>query len=211
MDIWPTVHAERKALADDLRNLGTEDWARPSLCGNWTVRDVLAHMTSGAKLTPPAFYGKMIGSGFSFDKVQEKGVAANRGASPADTLANFESVVTSVKHPPGPRHPAQIPDRGGRDGGGLLQGLEPAHRLQESHRRAHVAGHRRELEPRHRPRGVGPHPVTGHGDDRPQAGGRRPGRRRCGHAAVALLTRLRSSPRLNRGTKMWASGPMQTA
>jgi uncharacterized protein (TIGR03083 family) len=44
----------------------------------------------------------MIGSGFSFDKVQEKGVAAQRGASPAETLANFESVLTSVKHPPGP-------------------------------------------------------------------------------------------------------------
>ena len=102
MEIWPTVHAERKALADDLRNLDTEEWARPSLCADWTVRDVLAHMASAAKLTPPAFFGRMVGSGFSFDKVQEKGVAANRGASPADTLANFESVVTSVKHPPGP-------------------------------------------------------------------------------------------------------------
>jgi hypothetical protein len=28
--------------------------------------------------------------------------AGERGASPADTLANFESVLTSVKHPPGP-------------------------------------------------------------------------------------------------------------
>jgi uncharacterized protein (TIGR03083 family) len=102
MDIWPAVHTERRALAADLRDLGTEDWGTPSLCDNWTVRDVLAHMTSAAKLTPPAFFGKMIGSGFSFDKVQEKGVAANLGASPADTLANFESVVTSVKHPPGP-------------------------------------------------------------------------------------------------------------
>jgi len=102
MDIWPTVHAERKALADDLRDLGTEDWARPSLCGNWTVRDVLAHMTSAAKLPPAGFVAKLISSGFSFDKVQEKGVAANLGASGADTLANFESVMTSVKHPPGP-------------------------------------------------------------------------------------------------------------
>jgi len=33
---------------------------------------------------------------------QEKGIAAQRGASPGDTLANFESVATSVKHPPGP-------------------------------------------------------------------------------------------------------------
>jgi uncharacterized protein (TIGR03083 family) len=102
MEIWPTVHAERKALADDLGELSTEDWGRPSLCDDWTVRDVLAHMTSAAKLTPPAFFGQMIGSGFNFDKIQEKGVAAQRGATPADTLANFESVLTSVKHPPGP-------------------------------------------------------------------------------------------------------------
>jgi uncharacterized protein (TIGR03083 family) len=101
-EIWPTVHAERKALVADMRDLSAGDWDRSSLCSNWTVRDVLAHMTSAARLTPPAFFGKMIGSGFSFDKVLEKGVAANRGASPADTLANFESVVTSVKHPPGP-------------------------------------------------------------------------------------------------------------
>ena len=102
MDIWPAVHAERKALATDLGGLSTKDWDRPSLCDGWTVRDVLAHMTSAAKLTPPAFFGQMIGSGFSFDKVQQKGVAAQRGATPADTLANFESVLTSVKHPPGP-------------------------------------------------------------------------------------------------------------
>ena len=89
MDIWPTVHAERKALVADMRDLSAEDWDRSSLCSNWTVRDVLAHMTSAARLTPPAFFGKMIGSGFSFDKVQEKGVAANRGASPADTLAGW--------------------------------------------------------------------------------------------------------------------------
>ena len=102
MDIWPMVHAERKALATDLRELSTADWATPSLCSSWTVRDVLAHMTSAATLTPPAFFGTMIASGFSFDKVQEKGVAAQRGDTPADTLANFESVATSVKHPPGP-------------------------------------------------------------------------------------------------------------
>ena len=102
MDIWPVVHAERKALAADLRGLDAEAWTQPSLCGDWTVRDVLAHMTAGASLSPPAFFGQLVGSGFSFGKVQEKGVAAQRGASPADTLANFESVLTSVKHPPGP-------------------------------------------------------------------------------------------------------------
>jgi uncharacterized protein (TIGR03083 family) len=101
-NIWPTIHAERKALAADLRALSDDDWAKPSLCGQWTVRDMLAHMTSSASMTPPAFFGKLAGSGFSFDKLQEKGVAAQKGDSPADTLANFEAVLTSVKHPPGP-------------------------------------------------------------------------------------------------------------
>jgi uncharacterized protein (TIGR03083 family) len=101
-DIWPVVHAERKALAADLRALSDDDWATVSLCGAWTVRDVLAHMTSAAKLTPPAFFAGLITSGFSFDKAQEKGVATQLGTTPADTLTGFEAVLTSVKHPPGP-------------------------------------------------------------------------------------------------------------
>ena len=102
MDIWPTIHAERRALATDLHGVTGEQWDTPSLCTQWTVRDVLAHMTSAATLTPPAFFARLIGSGFSFDKVQESGVAAQRGASPAETMTHFEGVLTSVKHPPGP-------------------------------------------------------------------------------------------------------------
>lgn len=102
MDIWPVIHDQRKALAADLKGRGGEEWATPSLCSQWTVRDVLAHMTSTARLTPPAFFGKLIGSGFNFEKVQASGIAANRGSSPADTMARFEAVLTSVKHPPGP-------------------------------------------------------------------------------------------------------------
>jgi uncharacterized protein (TIGR03083 family) len=102
MDIWPVIHSERKALAADLRDVTGEGWDTPSLCSRWTVRDVLAHMTSTASLTPPAFFAKLAGSRFKFDTLQESGVAAQRGNSPADTMAHFEAVLTSVKHPPGP-------------------------------------------------------------------------------------------------------------
>jgi uncharacterized protein (TIGR03083 family) len=102
MDIWPVIRDERKALAADLKDRTEEEWATGSLCRQWTVRDVLAHMTSAATLTPPSFFAKLAASGFSFDKVQEAGIAAHRGSSPADTIAGFEAVVTSVKHPPGP-------------------------------------------------------------------------------------------------------------
>ena len=101
-DIWPTVHAERKALSADLRTVGQDRWVTESLCAGWSVRDVLAHMTAAALMTPPSFFARLAASGFSFNSVQDKGIAAQKGASPADTLARFDAVLTSVKHPPGP-------------------------------------------------------------------------------------------------------------
>ena len=102
MDIWPVIHAERKALASDLGSIQADQWSTTSLCTEWTVRDVLAHMTATAKMSPPAFFVKLAGSGFKFGTVQSNGIAAEKGSSPADTLAGFEAIVTSTGHPPGP-------------------------------------------------------------------------------------------------------------
>ena len=102
MDIWPTVFAERTALAADLQSITDDGWNTKSLCSEWTVRDLVAHMTATAKITPANFFPKMIASGFSFARLQEKDNARERGASPADTLANFQAVIESKKRPPGP-------------------------------------------------------------------------------------------------------------
>ena len=101
-DVWPTIHAERQALAADLETLSDEQWGTTSLCSEWTVRDALAHMTATAKISPSAFFGKIITSGFSLNKVQAKDITTEKGASPAETLARFKAQVTSSKHPPGP-------------------------------------------------------------------------------------------------------------
>jgi uncharacterized protein (TIGR03083 family) len=102
IDVWPTIQAERKALAHDLEALDQDQWAKTSLCAQWTVRDVVAHMTATAKITPPAFFGKMLVSGFSLSTLQGKDIAVERGDSPADALVRFEAVESSRKHPPGP-------------------------------------------------------------------------------------------------------------
>ncbi|MGI9147492.1 MAG: maleylpyruvate isomerase family mycothiol-dependent enzyme [Chloroflexota bacterium] len=102
MDVWGTIHAERRALMDDLKGLSEPQWARPSLCANWTVRDVLAHMTATASMGPPQFVGKLVRSGFNFAKMQSQDIAAQRGNSPAEALARFAAVVNLSKHPPGP-------------------------------------------------------------------------------------------------------------
>jgi uncharacterized protein (TIGR03083 family) len=101
-DVWPTIHAERKALAADLDGLAGNEWDTPSLCDGWTVRDVVAHMTAATKLNAPKFVGRLVGSGFSFERVQNKGIAAERGSSPADTLARFTAQIDSTGRPPGP-------------------------------------------------------------------------------------------------------------
>jgi uncharacterized protein (TIGR03083 family) len=102
MEVWPVIHAERKALASDLHGLNEAQWSSRSLCTDWTVRDVLAHMTATARLSPPSFFVKLAGSGFSLTRLQGKDISAEKGSSPADTLSGFESIVTSTGHPPGP-------------------------------------------------------------------------------------------------------------
>ena len=42
---WPTIHAERQALVDDLRSLDQKAWDSASLCEGWSVRDVVGHIT----------------------------------------------------------------------------------------------------------------------------------------------------------------------
>jgi uncharacterized protein (TIGR03083 family) len=102
MDIWPTVFAERKSLATDLQPLTDDGWNTKSLCSEWTVRDLVAHMTATAKITPLTFFPKFAGSGFSFARMQEKDNTRERGSSPADTLSNFQAIIDSKKRPPGP-------------------------------------------------------------------------------------------------------------
>jgi uncharacterized protein (TIGR03083 family) len=49
------VATERLALADELDALTNEQWATPSLCAGWTVRDVAAHLTLSTRTTVPRF------------------------------------------------------------------------------------------------------------------------------------------------------------
>ena len=99
---WPLIHAEREALIADLGTLTDEQWATQSLCADWTVRDVLGHMISTAKMTPPKFFTSMAAAGFRFNNMNAKGVATEATATPADGLAHLRSHVNDTTHPPGP-------------------------------------------------------------------------------------------------------------
>lgn len=99
---WPLIRAERVALIGDLENVSDPQWSTQSLCSAWTVRDVLAHMTTTAKITPGRFVGRFAGTGFQFNAMNEKGVKEELGATPADTLAGFKAQLDRTTAPPGP-------------------------------------------------------------------------------------------------------------
>ncbi|GAA1343841.1 maleylpyruvate isomerase family mycothiol-dependent enzyme [Arthrobacter roseus] len=102
-DIWLIVHAERRALANDLENLTVEEWATQSLCAEWDIHDVLAHLVASAKTTPWQFIKHFVAAGFDFDKANAKEVADERRADPADTLAEFRAVQARRSSPPAPK------------------------------------------------------------------------------------------------------------
>lgn len=101
-DPWPLIHAERAALIDDLAELDPDSWTTPSLCDRWTVHEVLGHMTSTAKMTPPKFFVEMAKSGFRFHNMNAAAAARETAVPPSQSLAAFRSLLSATDHPPGP-------------------------------------------------------------------------------------------------------------
>ena len=100
---WPVVHTERRALVADLEGLTDEQWQTRSLCADWTVHEVLAHLLATALMTAPKFVAKFAGAGFNFDKFTAREVAKQGAGGPAATLAAFRTAADRSSSPPGPK------------------------------------------------------------------------------------------------------------
>ncbi|MDP9317898.1 MAG: maleylpyruvate isomerase family mycothiol-dependent enzyme [Actinomycetota bacterium] len=100
-DIWEFIHPERDALAADLDGISDEQWALQSPCDRWTVRQVVAHMTTAAMMTPAKFVVSLAASGFSFPKYADKELAKYVGSTPHEALALFRAAAHRTTAPPG--------------------------------------------------------------------------------------------------------------
>jgi len=97
--LWPAVHAERSALADDLEQLDREQWAQQSLCGRWTVKEVVAHLTAAASIGRLRWLASVVGARLDFDLHNQRRMAEHRGADPDETLQQFRRIVSSTTAP----------------------------------------------------------------------------------------------------------------
>lgn len=94
--LWAAVHAERDALADDLASLDDTQWAQPSLCGRWTVEEVVAHLTAAASVGRLRWLASVLGARFDFDVHNHRRLAEHHGATPTETLERFRRTITST-------------------------------------------------------------------------------------------------------------------
>jgi uncharacterized protein (TIGR03083 family) len=75
-------------------SLSRPDWARDSLCADWTNHDVLAHLVIGCSVTPTKVAGAMLAQRGSFDRANTE--LARRLAqrhSPAELLADYRRLT----------------------------------------------------------------------------------------------------------------------
>jgi uncharacterized protein (TIGR03083 family) len=82
---------ERADLADLLAGLTEEQWHGPTLCTEWRVRDVVAHVISYDDLGPLALVGRFAQGWFVPDRVSEVGVRRYAALSTDELLAEVNS------------------------------------------------------------------------------------------------------------------------
>ena len=70
MEIWDAERDEMISLAERLADLDDEQWNSPSLCAQWRIRDVLAHLTAGAQgaFGVRTISGGMLRHGFNYNR-----------------------------------------------------------------------------------------------------------------------------------------------
>src|SRR5262249_35722342 len=89
------------SLADLLAPAPTETWDAPSLCDNWQVRHVVAHVTMPVGLTPQQFGAEMAAAGGDFT-VLSNTVATRDAFLPFDDHVNaLRSQELHQWQPPG--------------------------------------------------------------------------------------------------------------
>ncbi|WP_112239542.1 maleylpyruvate isomerase family mycothiol-dependent enzyme [Kribbella monticola] len=100
--IWRYVDAERAALADLLEGLSEAEWATPSACPGWTVRDVAAHVISSPQARVLPVLAGMIRARGNFNRfVFEETRRLGARYSGAEIVAQYRRFAGSRRRPLG--------------------------------------------------------------------------------------------------------------
>ena len=95
------IHAERASLAEDLAAFSAEQWRHSTLCGQWDVERVVAHLTAAASLNQWQWVRSMVGARFRPGVHNQRRMLEHLGTTPDETLQRFRAVIHSSTTPSG--------------------------------------------------------------------------------------------------------------
>jgi uncharacterized protein (TIGR03083 family) len=101
MDLWPWIREERAALLETFEGLTGEQWDVPSLCGGWSVRQVLGHLVVAAAPPKGRFLVEVAKARGSFDKANDRLAREAAERPTAELLARYKDLLDERNTPPG--------------------------------------------------------------------------------------------------------------
>lgn len=110
MDTFAEIADERRGLADLLSGLATEQQTAQSLCGDWSVRDVVGHLVVPLEVSGPRFLLAILACRGSFDRANTR-LAREQARRPFDDLIEvLRRKADSRFTPPGSGPEAPLTD-----------------------------------------------------------------------------------------------------
>ncbi|MFI0528154.1 MAG: maleylpyruvate isomerase family mycothiol-dependent enzyme [Ilumatobacteraceae bacterium] len=102
METWDRLKADREAFADYLATLTEQDWAAPSWCAGWSVKDVTTHLLVSSTMSNGQVFRAFLASGFNLDKMSAKLTTRMSGEmSNEQVVAATRSTAGVRSAPPG--------------------------------------------------------------------------------------------------------------
>ena len=97
--VWGYIDEQRADLADFHDTLTPEQWDTPSLCHDWTVRQVAAHITHSATNWGRLSF-ELMRSGFRFNALMSR-MGREDSRTPEEITAAMRAMVGRRRRPPG--------------------------------------------------------------------------------------------------------------
>jgi uncharacterized protein (TIGR03083 family) len=99
---WKMIHDERTRAADMLESLSLEQWTADTLCKDWNVHLVAAHLMVAGEQSTGRFLKGLISSGFRFNVMTDRDVRGAAQLSPGEIVARIRARTTTTNKPPAP-------------------------------------------------------------------------------------------------------------
>jgi uncharacterized protein (TIGR03083 family) len=110
VDVLAAIADERRRVADLVESLSSEQLDVPSLCGDWTVKQVAGHLLAAIDAPPVPLLPLIVRSGLNIHKANAR-LAVLTAARPAgDIAAGLRANAENPFKPPIVGHPGQLTD-----------------------------------------------------------------------------------------------------